>query len=150
LLKVLQYVSTQARENDSKHLLIINDLDLLDKVEREDGVTASRLASFAGAYANGGSVTILAFAGTSSPLAGYHYVRNNIDFELSLKTNVSVTKNVIDMLSSYSFSDRVVSKEETVALAKLQQLAVTEGSNVLERRLSGYSNANEIILQLND
>lgn len=150
LLKVLQYVSTQAKENGSKHLIIINDLDVLDKTETKNGVSASKLASFAGAYSNGGSVTIIAMAGTSSPLSAYHSVRNVIDFELALKSNVAVTKTVIDMLSSYSFSDRSVSKEETVALAKLEQIAITEGNNALQRRLSGYANANEIIAQLND
>ncbi|MBE5732167.1 MAG: hypothetical protein E7353_03930 [Clostridiales bacterium] len=148
--KILQYASAQARSNGSKHVIVINDLDMLDKEEKNGLLTAFDVASYAGAYSNGGSVTVIALAGTFSPISAYHSVRNRIDFELALKSNLSVSKNVIDMLSSYSFSDREVTKEETVALAKLQQLAVTEGGSAVERRLLGFASAKEIISQLND
>ena len=148
LLRLLQYVSAQARSNGSRHVVVVSDLDMLGK--GDDSLNASTLASFASAYSNGGSVTIIAMADAFSPLSAYHTVRSRIDFELALKSNVSVSRNVIDMLSSYSFSAREISKEEAVALAKLQQFAVTEGNNAVERRLAGLENANEIIAQLNE
>ncbi len=149
LLKVLQYASAQAMYNGSKHVIIVSDLDMLDKEDGEYEITATKLASFAGAYSNGGSVTIIAMAGTFSPISAYHTVRNRIDSELALKSNRAVTQNVIDMLASYSFSARKVSAEETVALAKLQQIAVNEGGVALERYLCSHDNADEIISRLN-
>ena len=148
LLRLLQYVSAQARSNGSRHVVVVSDLDMLEK--DDDSLSVSKLASFACAYSNGGSVTIIAMADSFSPLSAYHVVRNRIDFELALKSNVSVSKNVIDMLSSYSFSAREIPKEEAVALAKLQQFAVTEGNNAVERRLAGFESANDIIAQLNE
>lgn len=150
LLKYMQYASAQARYNGARHVVIISDLDMLDRTESENGLTAKQLASYAGVYSNGGSVTVIAMAETNSPFSAYHVVRNRLDFELALKSSMSVTKNVIDMLSSYSISNRFVSKEEMIAIAKLQQIAVSEGNNAVERRLSGCVDADEIILQLND
>jgi transcription termination factor Rho len=109
LNKVLQYVSMQAKYNGSKHVVIINDLDMLDREESENGVTAMKLASYAGAYSNGGSVTIIAVANSYSPLGAYHTVRSHADFELAFKSTASIRQNVIDMLSSYSISAREVS-----------------------------------------
>ncbi|MBO5223645.1 MAG: hypothetical protein J6C23_03945 [Clostridia bacterium] len=150
LLRLLQFASAQARGNGSKFVVIVSDLDMLDKTEGEDMITVTGLASYAGAYSNGGSVTVIAIAGTYSPLSAYHTVRNRMDFELALKSNLSISQNVIDILSSYSFSNREVSRAEAVAIAKLQQFAVTEGNSAVEKRLSGYADADEIITQLND
>ena len=148
--KVLKYVSMQAKYNGSKHVVVVSDLDRLDSVETETSVTPIRLASYAGAYDNGGSVTIIAIASSFSPVGAYQTIRNYADFELAFKSTASVNQNVIDMMASYSFSNREVSREETVAVAKLQQFSVTEGATSVERRIAAFESVADLIQELND
>ena len=150
LEKTLKSLSLQAKYSGTKHVVIVSNLDMLDKEEKENGVTPLTLASYAGAYDNGGSVTIIAIADSYSPVGAYHIVRNHADFELAYKSGSMVGQSVIDALSSYSFSNREQSKEEMIAIAKLKQLAATEGALAVERYLVSCESANALIKQLND
>ncbi len=147
---VLDYMSMQAKYLGKKEIVVVNDIDGLDKHPTEDGLDVTKLASYAQAYEGGGSMTVIGVGGTVSPMAAYYEIRNHVDFELSLKSTLSVSQTFIDMLSSYSFSDRKEKREETVALAQLRQIAVTDGNAALERRISGYTDAAQIIAQLNE
>ena len=150
LEKTLKSASLQAQASGSKHVIIISNLDMLDKEEKENGVTPLDLVSYAGAYDNSGSVTIIAIADSYSPVGAYHIVRNHADFELAFKSGSMVSQSVIDILSSYSFSNREDSKEETIAIAKLKQLALTDGALAVERYIASYESADALIKQLND
>lgn len=148
--KTLKTLSLQAKYSGAKHVVIVSNLDMLDKEEKEDGITAKQLVSYAGAYENGGSLTIISLADSYSPVSAYYEVRNFADFELVYKASSAVSQNVIDVLSSYSFSSREIPKEEVIAVSKLKQLVLTEGANAIERQLAGFSSSAELIKQLND
>lgn len=150
LEKTIKSLSLQAKYSGTKHVVIVSNLDMLDKEENGNAVTPLTLASYAGAYDNGGSVTIIAIADSYSPVGAYHIVRNHADFELAYKSGSMVGQSVIDALSSYSFSNREQSKEEMMAIAKLKQLAITEGALAVERYMVSCESADALIKQLND
>lgn len=142
---ILTYASRQARDGGKRIVVIINDVDMLDKHFKEDGVTLSTVASCAGVYDNGGSVTIIGMASVVSPMSQYFDVRNVLDFELSLKSGADVTQNTIDVLGSYSFSAKKMNHEQAQALAVLKQIALTEGAGAVDRILSDKKSVQELI-----
>ena len=142
---ILTYASRQARDGGKKIVVVINDVDTLDKQFNANGVSLSSVASCAGLYDNGGSVTIIGIASTVSPMSQYYDVRNVLDFELSLKSGADVTQNTIDVLGSYSFSAKKTEHEQTQALAVLKQIALTEGAGAVDRILSDKKSVKELI-----
>jgi hypothetical protein len=139
--EIAAYAQAKAKYCGGKEILIINDLDALS------GEGAKKLASYCACYDNGGSFTVIAIASTFSPLGNYYAVRNSLDFELSLKSNVEISATTVDMLGSYSFSDRVESKSEIIALSKLKQVALSEGAGAVERIVSSGKTASQIVEQ---
>ncbi len=141
LNEIIAYAQARAKYCGGKEIIIINDLDALD------GDAAKKLASCCSCYDNGGSLTVIAIASTFSLLGNYYAVRNSLDFELSLRSNVEISVTSVDMLGSYSFSDRKVSKSEIIALSKLKQVALSDGAGAVERIVSSGKTADQIIEQ---
>lgn len=145
LKNILEYASRQARDGQADIVIVINDLDMIKATC--NGVTARDLVSACGAFENGGSLTVIAFASTVSALSAYYEVRNKLDFELALKAGIEITQNKIDALASYSFAP-LAKKHNAIAMARIKQIALTEGEAGVERRLADGKNFEEILSKL--